>query len=174
MEAEPFGQLDKPDLFFQFYPEMYGGRPGSIATFSFRLLLAELPMHCDKPKESMTKLFNLLAIIRQIIINLKQNLSEDGSPTELSPQDRTDSLKLWSGREARVQHSIVNCALSQKDFQLAIQILEELTQRPDWGPAHRQALFSVLGRIYLQLGDVVGAEKYFAKARETRGYIKKH
>lgn len=168
VEAEPFGLLDKPDLFFQFYPEMYGGRPGSIATFSFRLLLAELPMHCGKSKESMNRLFSLLATVRQIITNLKQSLCEDGSPAEISPADRMDSLKLWSGREARVQHSIVNCALTQKDFELAIQILQELTLRPEWGPAHRQALFSALGRIYLQLGDVVGAEKQFAKAREFR------
>lgn len=66
VEAEPFGNLDKPDLFFQFYPEMYGGRPGSIATFSFRLLIAELPMHCGKPKESMARLFNLVATVRQV------------------------------------------------------------------------------------------------------------
>lgn len=168
VEAEPFGQLDKPDLFFQFYPEMYGSRPGSIATFSFRLLLAELPMHCGKPKESMTKLFTLLASVRQIITNLKQSLCEDGSPTEISPSDRMDSLKLWSGREARVEHSIVNCALAQKDFELAVAILQELTLRPEWSNAHRQALYSALGRIYLQLGDVVGAEKHFAKSREFR------
>lgn len=72
MEAEPFGSLDKPDLFFQFYPEMYGGRPGSIATFSFRLLIAELPMHCGKPKESMTRLFNLVATVRQVFNHLSQ------------------------------------------------------------------------------------------------------
>lgn len=86
-EAEPFGQLDKPDVFyqvnilfffcsikmhflfnFQLYPEMYGSRPGSIASFSFRLLLSELPMHCGKPKESLTKLYSMKAIIKQVII----------------------------------------------------------------------------------------------------------
>ncbi|GLV36455.1 uncharacterized protein CBL_08946 [Carabus blaptoides fortunei] len=168
VEGEPFGLLDKPDLFFQFYPEMYGGRPGSIATFSFRLLLAELPMHCGKPKESMIRLFNMVATVRQMITNLKQSLCEDGNPTEINATDRADSLKLWSGREARIQHSIVNCALAQKDFELAIQVLQDLTARPEWGPLHRQALFSALGRIYLQLGDVAGAEKYFAKSREYR------
>lgn len=168
VEAEPFGNLDKPDLFFQFYPEMYGGRPGSIATFSFRLLIAELPMHCGKPKESMARLFNLVATVRQMTYNLKNGLCEDGNPTEISKTDRADSIKLWSGREARIQHSIVNCALAQKDFELAIEVLHELTFRPEWGHSHRQALFSALGRIYLQLGDVVGAERYFTKSREFR------
>lgn len=65
-EAEPFGQLEKPDVFYQFYPEMYGGRPGSIASFSFRLLLAELPMHCSKPKDALTKLFHILTTVRQV------------------------------------------------------------------------------------------------------------
>lgn len=76
---------------------MYGGRPGSIATFSFRLLLAELPMHCGKPKESMDRLFELLGIIRQILGNLKQGFCEDGNPAEICLADRNDSLKLWSG-----------------------------------------------------------------------------
>lgn len=49
-----------------------------------------------------------------MINNLKQGLCEDGNPTEINATDRADSLKLWSGREARIQHSIVNCALAQK------------------------------------------------------------
>jgi len=73
-EAEPFGQLEKPDMFYQFYPEMYGRRMGSMASFSFRLLLAELPMHCGKPKDSLKKLFSVLATVRKIISNLKEGI----------------------------------------------------------------------------------------------------
>ena len=52
----------------QFYPEMYGGRPGSIASFSFRLLLSELPMHCGKPKDSLTRLYSMKSTIKQVLI----------------------------------------------------------------------------------------------------------
>ena len=40
-EAEHFGELDKPDLFYQYYPELYQGRRGSLASWSMRLLLAQ-------------------------------------------------------------------------------------------------------------------------------------
>lgn len=108
---------------------MYGSRPGSIASFSFRLLLAELPMHCGKPKESLTKLFGVLATVRKILKNLKQGLCEDGNPMELSELDRSDSIRLWNGREARVMHSIVNCALVLKDYELTMEILGQLCDR---------------------------------------------
>lgn len=162
-EAEPLGQLDKPDLFYQFYPDMYGGRPGSIASFSFRLLLAELPMHCGKPKESLTKLFHILSIVRQMLGNLKNELCEDGSPTEINSADRSDSIRLWYGREGRIMHSIINCALALKDYELAMDLLGQLLERES---APRHSLLSALGRLHLQLGDVAGAEVCFNEARE--------
>ncbi|XP_044263196.1 trafficking protein particle complex subunit 12 [Tribolium madens] len=165
-EAAPFGQLDKPDVFYQFYPEMYGGRPGSIASFSFRLLLSELPMHCGKPNDSLTKLYSMKSTIKQMLDNLKQGLSEDGSPIEISELDRTDSIRLWMGRETRVMHSIVNCALALKDYELAIVVMEELCHRD--GTA-RHMLYSALGRLRLQVGDVAGAETCFDEARALRG-----
>lgn len=145
---------------------MYGGRPGSIASFSFRLLLAELPMHCGKPKESLTKLFNLLATVRQMLNNLKQGTCEDGNPAEISKVDRSDSIRLWSGREARIMHSIINCALLLKDYDLAMNLLGQLCDREG---APRHTLLSALGRLHLQLGDVAGAEVCFNEAKEIRG-----
>lgn len=108
---------------------MYGSRPGSIASFSFRLLLAELPMYCGKPKESLTRLFAVLTIVQQIIKNLNNGLCEDGNPMEINDTDRNYSLRLWSGREVRVLHSIVNCALVVKDYNLAMDILDKLCER---------------------------------------------
>ncbi|XP_065166950.1 trafficking protein particle complex subunit 12 [Atheta coriaria] len=165
-EAEPFGDLDKPDLYYQFYPEMFGGRPGSIASFSFRLLLAELPSHCGKPKESLTKLFSLLATVRHMLKNLKEGLCEDGNPAEIGASDRSDSIRLWTGRETRIMHSIINCALAQKDYELAMDLLGQLCDR-DGAP--KDSLLSALGRLHLQLGDVAGAEVCFKEAKELRG-----
>ncbi|VEN59516.1 unnamed protein product [Callosobruchus maculatus] len=73
---------------------MYRGRSGSIASFSFRLLLAELPMHSGKPKESLTKLFTVLACTREMLQNLRKGLCEDGSLMEITEADRTDSIRL--------------------------------------------------------------------------------
>lgn len=66
-ESEPWWDLDKPDLYFQFYSELYGGRPGTIVPFSFRLLLAELPQYVHKPQEALKRLFSTLSVVRKVI-----------------------------------------------------------------------------------------------------------
>ncbi|PSN47289.1 hypothetical protein C0J52_15703 [Blattella germanica] len=104
----------------------------------------------------------------QILRNLDNGLCEDGSPAELSASDRAESKKLWSSREARVLHAIVNSALYQKDYSLAVEVLELLLNGREWGNHHKRALQSALGRVYLQLGDVTAAEKNFALARDLR------
>lgn len=55
-----------------------------------------------------------------------------------------------------------------QDYSLAVQVLELLLNSREWGSHHKRALQSTLGRVYLQLGDVAGAEKNFALARELR------
>lgn len=36
VEAEPFGDLDKPDMYHEFYPEIDPLRKGSLVPFHFR------------------------------------------------------------------------------------------------------------------------------------------
>lgn len=141
VESEPFGDLDKPDMFFQFYPELYGGRSGSMVPFSLRLLVAQLPAYVEKHQIALTRLYLILSTIRkvnsevkvisfnkkfivifsefvfyclQMLENLKRQLFEDGTPCELSPAAREESIKFWTARETRVLHSVVNTALSFK------------------------------------------------------------
>ncbi|KAH1002411.1 hypothetical protein HUJ04_008499 [Dendroctonus ponderosae] len=160
-EAQPFSQLEKPDIFYQYYPEMYGGRTGSMASFSFRLLLAELPMHAGKPKDALRRLFCMWAAIKRMLNNLKQGVCEDGSATELEETDRAESLKLWRSREAKVIYSIINCACYVKDYGLAMELLAQLIEREDT-PKHM--LLSALGRLNLQTGNIAGAEICFNEA----------
>lgn len=66
VESEPFGDLDKPDMFFQFYPELYGGRLGSMVPFSLRLLIAQIPSYIEKHQKALSRLHSLLATIRKV------------------------------------------------------------------------------------------------------------
>lgn len=51
---------------FQFYPDLYENRTGSLVPFSLRLLIAELPMHVNKPEEAMDRLYAMLSVIEQV------------------------------------------------------------------------------------------------------------
>lgn len=165
-ESKPFGDLDKPDMFFTFYPELYGTRPGSMACFAFRLLLAEIPAYCNKPRTALDNLHKVLSTVKQIVKNLKNGLGEDGGRLK-TVTERDDAIRLWVGRESRVLISIINCALTLKNYILAVDILESLSENADWNPEQRQILKSAIGRVLLLLGDVSAAEKQFADGREN-------
>ena len=79
-EAAAFGDLDKPDLFYEYYPEQYPGRKGSLVPWPLRLLLAELPGHCGRQVEGMNKLFRILTTVRKILSNLTNGLLPEGEP----------------------------------------------------------------------------------------------
>ncbi|EZA48337.1 Tetratricopeptide repeat protein [Ooceraea biroi] len=162
-ESKPFGNLDKPDMYFTFYPELYGTRPGSMASFAFRLLLAEIPSYYGKPKQAIDSLHKLLATANQIIANFRAGLSGEGTHARISESDQRDAVKLWVARKSRVLVSIVNCAIGMRNYILAIEILESLCELADWTAEQVGILRSAIGRVHLFLGDVSAAEKYLVR-----------
>lgn len=110
-EAEPFGQLTSPDVFYDFYPEMYNGKSGSIACFSFRLLLAELPIYLGKPHVALDRLSELHVTTREIkehYLSLHNKAAEE----------------FWQRRCERVLHSIINCGLMVRSRKLNCSLNE--------------------------------------------------
>ena len=65
-EGEAFGDLDRPDLYYQYYPTTYPGRQGAMPSFAFRILLAELPQYVGKPFEALDRLYALLSIVKKV------------------------------------------------------------------------------------------------------------
>ncbi|XP_076048005.1 trafficking protein particle complex subunit 12-like isoform X2 [Oratosquilla oratoria] len=163
VECQHFGDLDAPDLYFEFYPELYGGRRGSMVPFSFRLLVAELPQYLGKHTQALDKLNCLLRTCNKILENLRAGLSEDGSNMEITANMREDSIKLWRARRLKVLYSITNCAVSLKDYRLAGSLIEYLVQED---PNNAGALCSAQGRLLLLLGDVSGAQEAFNRYLE--------
>lgn len=161
VESAPFQNLDKPDMYFIFYPELYGTRSGSMACFAFRLLIAEIPMYCGKGKHALDNLYALLSIIKKIIRNLNNGLSEEGGVAKFNGEEKIDAIHLWKARKSRTMISIVNCALSIKNYILATEVLEQLFDSNEWKKGQSETIISAIGRIYLCLGDVSAAEKKF-------------
>lgn len=157
-EAEPFGALDRPDLYYDFYPEMYSGRKGSMACFSFRLLLAEFPSHLGNVKAAMDRLTDLMAVCIEIKEYFEEFEEKYGKP----------AVQFWQRRENRVLHSLANCALQLKDFHLVDEILGKLFAKEGINLEYKRALMSARGRTALQRGDILGAEKTFAEAMKLK------
>ncbi|XP_020775509.2 trafficking protein particle complex subunit 12 [Boleophthalmus pectinirostris] len=169
LEFEPFGNLDQPDLYYEYYPNVYPGRRGSMVPFSMRLLHAELPQYLAKPQEALDRLHTLRTVCLSILENLEKGLAEDGSMITLTQENRQASLKLWKSRLSRVMYSMANCLLLMKDYILAVETYQSIIQ---YEPKQRVQLLSAIGRIFLQIGDVKTAEKYFQdveKACQMKG-----
>ncbi|EDV97627.1 trafficking protein particle complex subunit 12 [Drosophila grimshawi] len=155
-EAEPFGQLNGPDVFYEFYPEMYKGKQGSIACFSFRLLLAELPIYLGKPHLALDRLSELHVISNDIKAHYETLKNETAA-------------EFWQRRAERVLQSIINCALMMKKFSMIDDIMGGmLLTRTSLSKEERRSLYSAWGRIYLQIGDIFGAEQKIAVSRRLR------
>ncbi|XP_028906054.1 trafficking protein particle complex subunit 12 [Ornithorhynchus anatinus] len=158
VEFEPFGNLDQPDLYYEYYPHVYPGRRGSMVPFSMRILHAELQQYLGNPQESLDRLHRMKTICNQILSNLERGFTEDGSLSNLTQENRQASVQLWRSRLARVMYSVANCLLMMKDYVLAVDAYQSVIK---YHPEQEPQLLSGIGRIFLQIGDIKTAEKYF-------------
>jgi len=147
-ESAAFADLDQVDLYYEYY-EKYGGRQGSMVSFGFRILIAEIPLHLGKPLDAMDRLYALLAKVEEILKN-----------------EAKDS-KLWQDRKIRVLYALANCGIQQKDFELASSILDTIFDLES-SKDSKAKLRSMQGRLFLQLGDLVTAMKFFEEASKLR------
>ncbi|KAG5266128.1 hypothetical protein AALO_G00250090 [Alosa alosa] len=164
MEMEPFGNLDQPDLYYEYYPATYPGRRGSMVPFSMRVLHAELPQYLGKPQESLDRLHRMRTVCQKISDHLEEGLAEDGSMMSLTQENRQASIQLWRSRLCRVMYSIANCLLMMKDYVLAVETYHSIIR---YEPQQRVQLLSGIGRIFLQIGDIKTAEKYFQEVEKA-------
>ncbi|CRK93971.1 CLUMA_CG007497, isoform A [Clunio marinus] len=149
-EAEAFGQLSSPDLFYEHQsPQNFKSKYGSMASFSFRLLLAgELPLKLNKPHDALKNLLNILEVTEKIynfFIELKKE----------------NEAEFWKDRKIRVQCLMINCAAYLKKFDLAHQLYESIRKLPNLNEKLRMTLASSWGRTFLLCGDIKSAEEKF-------------
>jgi trafficking protein particle complex subunit 12 len=134
-EAEVFGQLSNADLFYEHQqPQVFKSKHGSMASFSFRLLLAaELPLKLNKPQEALNNLLNMLEVTRKIY----KFFADLGKKPE---------AEFWKERKVRVMCSMINSAMQLRNFDLAHQLFEEIMSLPGLSEGIRFSLTSAWGR----------------------------
>ncbi|XP_059798284.1 trafficking protein particle complex subunit 12 isoform X4 [Balaenoptera ricei] len=155
MEFEPFGNLDQPDLYYEYYPHVYPGRRGSMVPFSMRILHAELQQYLGNPQESLDRLHRVKAVCSKILTNLEQGLAEDGSINCTAQENRQASVQLWRSRLGRVTCSMANCLLLMKigDIKTAekyFQDVEKVTQKLE---GLQGKIMVLMNRAFLHLGQ---------------------
>lgn len=106
-----FGDLDSPDLYYEYYPELSSlKKSGTMVPFSLRLLTAELPAHHNGINEAHAKLCRLLSTVRRILRDADKFASADS----MNDDDRKKAVSLWAQREASVIRSLINASLIKK------------------------------------------------------------
>lgn len=159
-ELESFGNVESPELFYEFYPDTYAGYTGSMLPFGVRLLRAIVPYHVGKIELALDRLYQLHGVCVRLHADLP-NLP--ALPTALpTDRDLVEARVLWRRRIRTVLASIANVCIGAQDYALALGVLERLLQDCDpTVPSERDHVLSSLGRVRLLYGDLSGAQRHF-------------
>lgn len=110
-ELVAFGELDSPDLYFEYYPELSSSKNrGTMVPFSLRLLAAELPAHHNRINEAHAKLCRLLSTVRRILRDVDRFATADG----MNEEEQKEALTIWSRREISVMQALIDCSVMKK------------------------------------------------------------
>ncbi len=110
-ELSAFGDLDSPDFYYEYYPELNEQKKrGTMVPFSFRLLAAELPAHHNRINEAHVRLCQLLSTVRRIIRDVDRFAALD----MMNEDERREALNLWSRRQSSVIQALIDCSLMKK------------------------------------------------------------
>lgn len=134
-EAEVFGQLSSPELFYEHQkPQPFKSRHGSLPSFSFRLLLAsELPLKLNKPHDALNNLLSMLDAttkIHKFFVDL----------------GRTNEVEFWQHRMVLVLSSMINCSMIMRNFDLTHQLYEKILGLANLSDDLKYAVISAWGR----------------------------
>jgi len=160
-----------------------------MVPFALHIIKAELPYFL-KTDASLDPLYELLTFCRAEIANMKINQARLSSvasskpefvdrltyfpapstsyltnPSSLSISDTfvgsvSETIQTWSNRENRIIFTIATRLVQEKEFPLAILLLEEMIKKFPRDPQ----LQSALGRIHLEMGNVKAATQAFLNA----------
>jgi tetratricopeptide (TPR) repeat protein len=165
LELAAFADLVNPDLYYQYHTHNYPGKTGSMVPFSMRLLHAQLPSYTGNHQQSLDRLCLLQHTCQEVLSEVRRGYLPFVSEP-LTPEDQQVADSLWLERLTRVKFSLANTLVTMQDYLLAVQVYESLL---DQLPGLQEQLLSVMGRLYLTLGDLPSAQDLFSQAATAGG-----
>ncbi|KAJ3117326.1 Trafficking protein particle complex subunit 12 [Nowakowskiella sp. JEL0407] len=148
LELERLGEFDAPELVYEKYPDVFPGRSGKMVSLELFLFSAQFPgVKGGEYLESVNRIYKIIYPLKFLYAGL----------------ERVDERRevVWT-QLGVCQMAVINNLLELKDYETAIElmrgVIEEYGVNPD--------ILSALGRIYMQLGDIVSAKNTFARVEQ--------
>ena len=103
-EFEFFGNFERTDLSFEYYPHLYPDKSGSMVPFALRMLWAENAAFLGKYNESLDRLKFLLTSVQKLIQCLERGVDHNGRKLDNDSFGR-QALKYWNKKQNSVSSS---------------------------------------------------------------------
>lgn len=148
-ELEGFGNLDQVNLFYEYWPDKFKLKAGSLVPFSLRMLHAQIPLMQVEPNPSkaLDRVYLLKASTEKVCVSIKESPEKYG----LKAPYFKEAEKLWKSRLLQVSLLAVQCFIALKDYDLAAQEIQTCCKVFETKQVELQML---LCRVYLMLGDL--------------------
>ncbi|KAK6109583.1 hypothetical protein QQG55_36580 [Brugia pahangi] len=146
-ELIPFEELDAPDLFYQYYPNLYPKSPkGSLVLFSMRLVHAEALLFTSNPWATLER-------IDKLEKNVNRVLDNSGNKGEYF-------FKIWKDRLLAVQKMRARSLFFLKEYSTSMILYNRLSKAGGLNSEQRIALKLMLMRMAMSIGDQKNLEHY--------------
>ncbi|KAM3727118.1 Trafficking protein particle complex subunit [Dirofilaria immitis] len=146
-ELIPFEELDAPDLFYQYYPNIYPETPkGSLVLFSMRLIHAEALRFTSNPWATLERIDRLEKNVNKVLDN-SVNRSER-------------FFEIWKSRLLAVQKMRARSLYFLKEYSTSMILYNRLSKAAELSSEQQTSLKLMLMRMAIAIGDQKKLEYY--------------
>ncbi|KAL5753566.1 hypothetical protein ACOSP7_021786 [Xanthoceras sorbifolium] len=148
-ELDSLEDFDSSSYKYESYPHIYPNRSGSMVPFALRWLYVVVPVKLGNRQEGLDRFYMLLGFVRD-------KLRQKGEA------NLEVSVNCWKKREIFVINCLIGLHLSNKEFTVCLNLINELISLDALDPIS----LSKLGYIQMQIGDLEGAKTSFNRVEE--------
>lgn len=147
VELDSLEDLDGSHYQYQSYPTAYPNRSGSMVPFSLRWLHALIPVKLSQRQAGLDRFYTLLDFVRSKL---------------MTKGNEGVSVNIWKKREVFVINAVIGHHLGNKEFSVCLNLIQHLLSSDFSNPI----LWSKLGYIQMQIGDMESAKSSFNRVEE--------